>query len=131
MNKTSYGFGKIIHGCSLGDGVEKVTKSLSDVGFGILTRVDVHHTLKEKLGADFRPYAILGACHPQLALQALEVEDQVGLLMPCNILVQERGDDVQISSIDPDALVSLVEEGPCAEAMQEAGILLRKAFAKL
>ena len=81
--------------------IQKVTEALKEEGFGILTTVDVKNTLKEKLGADFRKYAILGACNPKLAYQALNTELEVGLLLPCTVIVYEEKDGSVVSIADP------------------------------
>ncbi len=86
------------------DAVARVTEALKAEGFGVLSQIDVAATLKAKLGKDFRPYRILGACNPGLALQALSAEDHVGVMLPCNVVVQQReGGQVEISAIDPSA----------------------------
>jgi uncharacterized protein (DUF302 family) len=86
------------------EAVARVTEALKTEGFGVLTQIDVAATLKAKLGKDFRPYRILGACNPGLALQALSAEDHVGVMLPCNVVVQQRnGGEVEISAIDPCA----------------------------
>tara|TARA_Y100000588_G_C13430783_1_gene575665 strand:- start:66 stop:497 length:432 start_codon:yes stop_codon:yes gene_type:complete len=130
MNSSSYGFGVELDKLSVEEGVEKITAALSNEGFGVLTRIDVDKTLKEKLGAQFRAYSILGACHPQLALKALNSEAEIGLLMPCNVLVQENsaGSGITISAIDPEKLIDLVQEREAATVMMEAGALLRRAI---
>ncbi len=86
--------------------IEQLTAALKEEGFGILTRIDVHSTLKEKIGADFRQYAILGACNPKLAYTALEHKSEVGLMLPCNITVEDddRGGSI-IRVGDPEAML--------------------------
>ena len=82
--------------------VSRVTEALKKEGFGILTTIDVRETLKKKLGVDFRNYKILGACNPPFAYEALQVQDKVGLLLPCNIIVQEHElGQIEVSAIDP------------------------------
>jgi uncharacterized protein (DUF302 family) len=88
--------------------IERVTTALKTEGFGVLTRIDVHTTLKEKLGAEFRPYAILGACNPPLAHRALSQDAQVGLMLPCNVTVEAdpEGDGSVTRIADPRAMLS-------------------------
>lgn len=86
------------------DVVKRVTEDLKKEGFGILTDIDVRETLKKKLNADFRKYRILGACNPSFAYQALQAEDKIGTMLPCNVIVQEvAGGGVEIAAIDPVA----------------------------
>jgi len=87
--------------------IEKVTNALKAEGFGILTRIDVKATLKEKLDVDFRPYVILGACNPKLAHRALENEPAVGALLPCNVTVEQVGENTLVSIVNPEAMLSL------------------------
>lgn len=87
---------------SFDDAIIKVTEELKKEGFGILTEIDVKATMKKKLDVDFRNYKILGACNPPFAYKALQVEDKIGLLLPCNFVVQENKDgQVEVSAIDP------------------------------
>jgi uncharacterized protein (DUF302 family) len=90
--------------------IEKTTDALKTEGFGILTRIDVKQTLKEKINADFRPYAILGACNPPLAHRALSHDGHVGLMLPCNVTVEAKDDKTSIVRIgDPDAFLKVGE----------------------
>jgi uncharacterized protein (DUF302 family) len=105
-----YSFDKILPGVSFDEAVSRVTEALGNEGFGILTEIDVGSTLKKKLGVDFRRYRILGACNPHLAHQALQHEDKIGTMLPCNVIVQERdGGDIEISAVDPVASMQGVD----------------------
>lgn len=90
------------------DALERVRSLLKDQGFGILCEIDVAKTMKEKIGAEFRPYVILGACNPQLAHRALSEEDQLGLLLPCNVVVQSVGDATIVSAVDAAKMMDVV-----------------------
>jgi uncharacterized protein (DUF302 family) len=87
--------------------IETVTSALKTEGFGVLTRIDVHTTLKEKIGAEFRPYAILGACNPALAHRALSHRAEAGLLLPCNVTVEMDGSGSLVRIGDPDVMLSV------------------------
>ncbi len=89
------------------EAIETVTAALKSEGFGVLTRIDVHATLKEKLGADFRPYSILGACNPTLAHRALSHYAEAGLLLPCNVTVEADGSGAMVRIADPDVMLSV------------------------
>ncbi|MCA8868354.1 MAG: DUF302 domain-containing protein [Rhodobacteraceae bacterium] len=92
--------------------IEQVTEALKAQGFGILTRIDVDKTLKTKIGADFRPYVILGACNPGLAHQAISARPDVGLMLPCNVVVDQTGtDECLVRFIDPGAMMQFGDLG--------------------
>lgn len=92
------------------DVVEQTTTALSDEGFGVLCDIDVQHTFKAKLDEEYRQYRILGACNPSLAHQALEVELQLGTLLPCNVIVYEtETGTIGVSAVDPETLLSVVD----------------------
>lgn len=105
----TYHIARTLEGTGIEEAEERVIKALKDEGFGVLTRIDVREVLNEKIGVNFRPYRILGACNPQLAHQALQVEDKIGTLLPCNVILQERGKDIEIAAIDPAESMKMVE----------------------
>ena len=112
--------------------VEAVTAALKTEGFGVLTTIDVQATLKQKLGAEISPYTILGACNPPLAHRALSAEPEIGLLLPCNVIVYADADGrTTVSMIDPEAQFALVQRADLAELAQEAGARLRRALEQL
>jgi len=88
--------------------VARVRETLKEEGFGVLTEIDVQATLREKLGEDVEPYLILGACNPPYAHRALELEPELGALLPCNVAVYERGGETRVSAVDPVAMLGLV-----------------------
>jgi uncharacterized protein (DUF302 family) len=91
------------------DAVARVTEALQQQGFGILTEIDVQATLKKKLDVEFRPYLILGACNPPFAYQALQQEERIGLMLPCNVIVQDKLGEIEISAVDPIASMQAVD----------------------
>lgn len=127
MTDPSYAFSKKLEGVSMDQALEKVTTALKENGFGVLTKIDVKETLKNKLDVDFRPYVILGACNPKLAHKALQEESHIGLLLPCNVVVQEAEGGALVSFADPEAMFELVDDAPIEGVAQEARRLLQKA----
>jgi uncharacterized protein (DUF302 family) len=105
---------------SFDEAIRAVTDSLATEGFGILTEIDVQATLKSKLGVDFRKYRILGACNPPFAHRALELEERIGLMLPCNVIVQELGEnDIEVAAIDPAKSMQAVDNAALAEVADE------------
>ena len=105
----SYYFAKHLD-MSFSDAIDAVTDALAKEGFGVLTEIDVKATLKKKIDVNFRPYTILGACNPEFAYQALQTEDKIGAMLPCNVIVQELDDcAVEVAAVDPVASMSAIE----------------------
>lgn len=107
--------------------VEEVTEALKTEGFGVLTEIDVKQTLKKKLDIDFPRYKILGACNPNFAHQALQIENKIGTMLPCNVIVQENGDgSIEISAVNPVESMSSVENPELAKIAGEVKNRLKK-----
>lgn len=114
------------------DAVVHITAILKEHGFGIITEIDVNETLKKKIDVDFRPYRILGACNPAFAHQALKADDKAGIMMPCNVIVQQHVDGrVEISIINPDAAAGSLNSKALEDFACEVTKELRKVFRKI
>lgn len=109
----------------------RVREELQKEGFGVLTEIDMQATLKKKLDADIRPYKILGACNPPFALKSLQAEDYIGLMLPCNVLLQQRDGGVEISAIDPVASMMAVKNPQLEATAGEVREKLRRVIAAL
>jgi uncharacterized protein (DUF302 family) len=124
----TYYFSKILN-MPFDDAISRVTEELKKEGFGILTDIDVKTTLKKKLNVDFKKYRILGACNPPFAYQALQAEDKIGTMLPCNVIVQENPDgNVEVSAIDPIASMQAVQNPNLGEVAEEVRAKLKKVI---
>jgi uncharacterized protein (DUF302 family) len=127
----SYYFSKTIN-TTFDQAIDRVTEALQKEGFGILTDIDVKATLKKKLDADFRPYRILGACNPPFALRALIEEDKIGTMLPCNVIVQELGENrIEVAAIDPMASMQAVDNLKLADIAIEVRAKLERVVENL
>ncbi|NOZ62555.1 MAG: DUF302 domain-containing protein [Calditrichaeota bacterium] len=131
MQQTNYAFTKKID-LSYEQAIEKVTEALKKEGFGILTEIDVKATLKKKLDVDFKPYKILGACNPPFAYKSLLAEEQIGLMLPCNVIVYVNdNDETIVAAIDPAASMKAVENSELAEVAETIQNKLKSVIEKL
>ena len=127
----TYYFSKTIEG-PFDQAVARTREALSKEGFGVISEIDVSKTLKNKIGEDFRPYLILGACNPTLAHEALKLEDKVGTMLPCNVVVQDAGGGrTEVAAIDPAASMQAIDNSALKEKAAEVGAKLRAALALL
>lgn len=114
------------------ESVARTTEVLKRHGFGVLTDIDIQATLKNKLGVDFRPYRILNACSPQMAYRALQAEDKIGTMLPCNVIVQQQGDDaVEVSAVDPVASMQAIDNPELAETAHNVQRMLIAAIGEI
>lgn len=124
----SYHFTTTLSGTTFDEAIETVTAALKEKGFGVLTTIDVKKAFKEKIDVDFRPYTILGACNPSYAHKALSSEDKIGTMLPCNVVVQDKGDAIEISAIDPLASMQAVENAELGEVATQVQGLLKEVI---
>ena len=114
------------------DAVAYVTKALAAKGFGVLTTIDVRTTMKNKLGVDYKPYTILGACNPHFAWRALQAEDKIGTMLPCNVIVSEtKPGSVEFAAVDPIASMTSIENPALAGVASEVRRLLQEVISGL
>ena len=125
-----YGFGTTLD-APMDEAIDRVTAALKEEGFGVLTTIDVKETMKQKLDVDFEPYRILGACNPHLALRALETVHDVGLLLPCNVIVHAHGNETKVEIADPVAMLGIVQKNELAAVAQEARERLQRVVQRL
>ncbi len=131
MENCRYGFGKTV-ALGFDAAIERVTQEMAKEGFGILTEIDVQATLKKKLGHDMPPYRILGACNPPFAHRALMAEPQIGLLLPCNVVVrQDDAGKVWVEFMDPEAVLQMVGRPEVAPIAAEVKNRLQRVLAAL
>ncbi|MEJ2616928.1 MAG: DUF302 domain-containing protein [Ignavibacteriaceae bacterium] len=127
----SYYFNKTLKG-DFNSVIDKVTSALKSEGFGVLTEIDVKETLKKKLDVDFKKYKILGACNPPFAYKALQAEDKIGAMLPCNVTVIEQGNgEVEVAAVDPVASMQAIQNQSLASVADEVRNKLKKVVDSL
>jgi uncharacterized protein (DUF302 family) len=130
-NTVSYYFSKTLP-ASFDETLQRTTEALKKEGFGIITEIDIKQTLKEKIGVDFRNYRILGACNPTLAHEALQTEDKVGTMLPCNVVVQDLGGGkTEVAAIDPVASMQAIDNPRLKDAAGRVRAKLKNVIAAL
>ena len=130
VTQTAYGLSKELD-LPYDDALERVKAALQAEGFGVLTEIDVQDTLKQKLQVDFRRYQIIGACNPGLAHKALQAELQVGLLLPCNVIVYEEDGGTTVAAFDPVAAMGLAQNPALEDVARDAKERLKRALESL
>lgn len=126
----SYYFSTKIAG-TFDQAIDRTREALKTEGFGIISEIDIQAALRETIGVDFRRYTILGACNPALAYEALQIEDKVGTMLPCNVVVQERSDGIEVAAIDPAASMQAIENLELSEKAAVVAEKLRAAIESL
>jgi uncharacterized protein (DUF302 family) len=125
-----YGFSKVLS-IPFEQAVEKVTEELKKEGFGVLTTIDVRETLKKKLDVDFKKYVILGACNPPFAFKALQAEEEIGLLLPCNVIVYEKNGSTAVAIFDPIVMTQVIDNPGVQPIAEEVRMRLQRVLAGL
>lgn len=127
----SYTINRKIDGVSFEEAVVRTRSALADQGFGVLTEIDAKATMKEKLDVEMEPYLILGACNPKMAHQAIGMEPRVGAMLPCNVIVRQLADGVEVSAIDPVASMTAIDNHELKRVAGQVRDLLGKAVEKI
>ena len=125
-----YGFSKTVD-LPFEQTIEKVTEELKKEGFGVLTTIDVKETLKKKIDVDFKKYTILGACNPPIAHKALQTEEELGLLLPCNVIVYEKDDKTIVSMFDPMLMTDIIKNEQMEPIAKEVKEKLQRVLAEI
>ncbi len=128
MKDTEYSMHRSLPGVAFDEALEVVTAALKEEGFGVLTSIDVAETLKTKIGADFRPYVILGACNPVLANQALSADDNIGLMLPCNVVVAAAEGGAEVAFVRPHAMMDIADAPGIRDVAEQAQTKLERAL---
>lgn len=127
----TYHFSKVLS-IPFDQAILKVTDALKKEGFGILTEIDVRETMKKKLEVEFRSYKILGACNPSLAYQALQAEDKIGMMLPCNVIVQQHSEsEVEVSAVDPVVSMQAIENAQLGKVAEQVRSKLKEVIDSL
>jgi len=117
--------------CDFDEALARVRDALKTEGFGVISEIDIARTLKDKIGAEFRPYVILGACNPTLAHEALKLEDKVGTMLPCNVVVQRKDAGVEVAAIDPVSSMQAIDNAALHQKAEQVAVKLRRAVESL
>lgn len=123
----SYTIDRIITGASFADVEQRTREALGKQGFGVLTEIDVQDTLKKKIGAEISRYLILGACNPRMAHMAIEIEPKVGAMLPCNVILREVNEGIEVSAVDPQASMAEIDNQRLAAVADEVAKMLAAA----
>jgi uncharacterized protein (DUF302 family) len=131
MEQTNYGFSKVVN-IGYQEAIEKVTEELKKEGFGVLTEIDVKETLKKKLDVEFKPYKILGACNPSFSYKSLQAEEQIGLMLPCNVIVYVNdSSETVVAAINPIVSMQSVKNDKLDEVAETIQSKLKKVISNL
>ena len=130
MESMNYGFSKTTQ-LSFDDALHKAAQELQKESFGVITTIDIQKTMKNKLNVDFQKYIILGVCNPPLAYRALQTEEEIGLLLPCNVIVYEKGNNVVVAAFNPQVMTLVMENPEMNSIAQEVKARLERVIAAI